>query len=177
MKLCLIFLLFSSYFVFFVEISFCTNSVAVVDNHLNSGLIENVEFRDGSLLFRDKRKARGSKSKVLSASKVNRHRLENNRRRNKDNPKRYSSHTNTHGGQVLMTWNDIKANGTNFTEAQLLNFLFSSLFANYRKEVVPDPPVHVKLDLLLLRVKTAIEKEGIFETVIALLIVRNYKFF
>ena len=44
------------------------------------------------------------------------------------------------------------------------------LFDNYDKELMPSRPVVVSLDVLLLKVKTTSEREGIFESVVALFI-------
>ena len=51
-----------------------------------------------------------------------------------------------------------------------LNGLLTFLFRNYRKEIVPKKPTTIKLDLLLIKVKSTNEREGIFETVVALFI-------
>ena len=59
----------------------------------------------------------------------------------------------------------------NVNETNSLNELLGSIFSNYHKELVPKRPTVVKMDLLLLKVKSTVEKEGIFESVVALFIV------
>ena len=49
--------------------------------------------------------------------------------------------------------------------------LLRSLFRNYVKEAMPERPVQVKMDVLLIKFRSTLEKEGIFESVIGLFIV------
>ena len=51
--------------------------------------------------------------------------------------------------------------------------LLRKLFRNYIREAMPDSPVLIHFDLLLIKLKSSSEKEGFFESVIGLFIVIN----
>ena len=55
--------------------------------------------------------------------------------------------------------------------------LFRGIFSGYHRELVPTRPTPVRIDLLLNKIKSTIEKEGILESVIALFMVFLSHFF
>ena len=57
-----------------------------------------------------------------------------------------------------------------FSESSKEQLLIRKVLGNYNKEIMPERPVVVSLELLLIKVKSTIEKEGIFECVVALFI-------
>ena len=62
--------------------------------------------------------------------------------------------------------NDMNSNSS----IHLMNELLVKVQTNYKKETLPSRPLVIHLDTLLLKVKSTVEKEGIFESVIALFI-------
>ena len=100
--------------------------------------------------------ARRVPKRPISGSKSSTSRNDNTRDNQRSGEDRYGS--NDKG----------KNNDDDDKDDPQLNQLLEDIFGDYHKELVPLRPTIIKLDLLLLKVKSTIEKEGIFESVVAL---------